>query len=96
MSGTDDLRALRTRMDELHSRLLAVLHERAALAREIGRCKRDAGLAPLDPERERAMLHAALRAAPTDGFPAEQLTRILDEVLAASRALVTDPDAGSR
>ncbi|MFN3244968.1 MAG: chorismate mutase [Planctomycetota bacterium] len=92
MGSPDHLHDLRARMDELHERLLAVLHERAALAREIGRCKRDHGLATQDPERERAMLHAALRAAPGDGFSPEQLTRILDEVLAASRALVESPD----
>ena len=93
MSGHEDLHDLRARMDALHARLLSVLHERAALAREIGRCKRDAGLAALDPEREQAMLEAALQAAPADGFSATQLTRILAEVLAASRALVEDPDA---
>ncbi|MGC6487967.1 MAG: chorismate mutase [Planctomycetota bacterium] len=92
MSGTQDLAALRARMDALNARLITLLHERAALAREIGRCKRAAALPVHDSTRERAELSAASETRPDDGFTPEQLHRILGEVIAASRALVEAPE----
>ncbi|MBK8100462.1 MAG: chorismate mutase [Planctomycetes bacterium] len=76
-------------MDALNSRLVLLLHERAALARTIGRHKRAVGIALADPEREAAMLQELLRATtPTDGFPPAALARLLQAVFAESRALV--------
>ncbi|MCB9877125.1 MAG: chorismate mutase [Planctomycetes bacterium] len=92
MTPDDPLRALRADMDALNDRMLAALHERARLARRIGRLKRDTGAAAVDPAREQAMLAAALAAAPADGFPAPALTAILGAVFAASRELVRAPD----
>jgi len=93
MTGPDDLRSLRTRMDALNAKLIAILHERAALSREIGRCKRDADLPVRDATREQDELRAALATVPRDGCPSDSLRRILEEVFAASRALVEAPDA---
>ena len=72
--------------------LTTLLHERAALARQIGRCKRGAALPAQDPAREQDELAAAIAARPDDGFTEAQLHRILGEVIAASRALVADPE----
>lgn len=93
MTGPDDLHSLRTRMDALNAKLIATLHERAALSREIGRCKRDAELPVRDATREQDELRAALATVPRDGCPGDSLRRILEEVFAASRALVEAPDA---
>ena len=93
MTGPDDLHSLRTRMDALNAKLIATLHERAALSREIGRCKRDADLPVRDATREQDELRAALATVPRDGCPGDSLRRILEEVFAASRALVEAPDA---
>ena len=92
MSGSQDLAALRRRMDELNERLTALLHERAALARQIGRCKRGASLPAQDPAREQDELASAIAARPDDGFTEAQLQSILGEVIAASRALVAEPE----
>ena len=93
MTGPDDLHSLRTRMDALNAKLIATLHERAALSREIGRCKRDAELPVRDATWEQDELRAALATVPRDGCPGDSLRRILEEVFAASRALVEAPDA---
>jgi chorismate mutase / prephenate dehydratase len=78
---------LRTRMDRLNARLVALLQERARLARQIGALKARHGLAAADPARERAMLGRMLADAPP-GFPRRELARILRALLAASRRLV--------
>jgi len=83
-------------MDALNERLITLLHERAALAREIGRCKRAGGLPVQDATRERDELAAAIASRPADGFTEAQLHSILGEVIAASRALVEDPEAQLR
>lgn len=89
MSGDPQLHTLRQRMDALNARLVALLHERAALARTIGRHKRAVGLALADPEREAAMLRDLSAATtPADGFPPAALARLLQTVFAESRALV--------
>lgn len=89
MSGDPHLHALRQRMDALNSRLVLLLHERAALARTIGRHKRTVGIAMVDPDREAAMLQQLLAATmPAEGFPPAALARLLQMVFAESRALV--------
>lgn len=88
-----ELRALRAEMDTLNERLVAVLHERARLARRIGRCKRALGIAAGDDVREQQMLDAASTSMPPDGFPPTALRGILAEVFARSRELVHDADA---
>ena len=54
---TVELRRLRKRIDALDRRLVAMLNERAELAREAGRAKRAAGRRAIrDAEREREVL----------------------------------------
>jgi chorismate mutase len=74
-------------MDRLNARLVALLQERARLARRIGTLKARHGLAASDPARERAMLARMLADAPA-GFTRRELERVLRAVLTASRRLV--------
>jgi chorismate mutase/prephenate dehydratase len=54
---TPELRRLRRRIDALDRRLVALLNERAGLAREAGRAKAEAGRRAIrDAEREREVL----------------------------------------
>lgn len=89
----DELTRLRERMDAINARLCALLHERAALCREIGAWKRRHGVAAADPAREAAMLAQLLSmpstpAEPGTGLDRAALERILRCVLDESRALV--------
>ena len=88
MSDDPELARLRARMDDVNRRLVAALHERARLCREIGAWKRRRGLPAVDKAREQAMLDAMLGEPPADGFSRGQLEAVLREVFAASRALV--------
>jgi chorismate mutase len=87
---TDDLANLRREMDAINLRLVATLHERAALCRRIAFQKRGAGLPAVDAEREAAMLATLIESAPADGFATDALARVLRAVFDASRELVTN------
>lgn len=93
MPTPPDLAAMRTAMDAVNHRLVAVLHERARLCRAIGAWKRAHGVPAADPAREEAMLADLLRTLPADGFSTAQLTTILRAVFAAAREIVAaEPD----
>jgi chorismate mutase/prephenate dehydratase len=86
-SETPELRRLRRRIDALDRRIVALLNERAALAREVGRAKSAAGWRAIrDADRERDVL---LRAAMANGGPMPQadLLAIYRRLIAATRAL---------
>jgi len=83
---TDDLDALRRRIDSLDRRLLDALKERAATAREIGRIKSQGDRAAFDPGREREVLRKLLEQN-AGTFPPEALEAVFREIISASRAL---------
>jgi chorismate mutase/prephenate dehydratase len=86
---TPELRRLRRRIDALDRRIVAILNERAALGREVGRAKSAAGWRAIrDAERERDVL---LRVAMANGGPMPQadLLAIYRRLIAATRALET-------
>lgn len=84
-----DVARLRERMDRVNAKLVAVLQERARLARSIGRAKARHRLAAADPSREREMLAGLLASAPR-GLREAELARVLRAVFAASRRLVVE------
>jgi chorismate mutase/prephenate dehydratase len=92
---TAELRRLRKRIDALDRRLVALLNERAELARDAGRAKRAAGYRAIrDAEREREVL---LRVTITNEGPLAQadLLALYRRLFAATRALETrDRDQG--
>jgi chorismate mutase/prephenate dehydratase len=84
---TPEMRRLRRRIDALDRRIVAILNERAALGREVGRAKMAAGWRAIrDAERERDVL---LRVAMANGGPMPQadLLAIYRRLMAATRAL---------
>jgi chorismate mutase len=85
----DELTLLRGEMDELNRRLVAALHERAALCRRIAAAKRRLSLPAVDAARETAMMTALVASVPGDGFAVAALANVLQVVFAESRALVT-------
>ncbi len=77
---------IRNAIDAVDRRIIALLQERATLAREIGQVKKELGLPILDPAREgkiRKMIAQGLQG-PMD---AQQLTRIYEMIMAESRRL---------
>ncbi len=76
----------RTRIDELDRQLLGLLSQRAALAIDIGRAKRDAGAPVFVPEREQDILDELTRLNPGP-LPAAAIRAIWSEILSASRSL---------
>jgi chorismate mutase / prephenate dehydratase len=102
---TVELRRLRRRIDALDRRLVAILNERAELAREAGQAKRAAGYRAIrDPDREREVL---LRVTMANQGPLRQadLLALYRRLMVATRALEArdrdrvranpDPDGGA-
>ena len=84
---TPELRRLRRRIDVLDRRIVALLNERARLAREAGQAKAEAGRTVIrDAEREREIL---LRVSMANGGPMPQadLLALYRRLFAATRAL---------
>ena len=84
---TAELRRLRRRIDALDRKLVALLNERAALAREAGRAKSAAGRTAIrDIEREREVLLRVTIA--NDGpMPQADLLAMYRRLFSATRAL---------
>jgi chorismate mutase/prephenate dehydratase len=80
------LRPLRDRIDEIDSRLVGLLNQRAALAMEVGQIKSRVKAPVFRPERERQVIARVLRenAGPLRG---EHLAAVWREIMAASRML---------
>ena len=86
---TPELRRLRWRIDALDRRIVALLNERADLAREAGRAKTAAGRRAIrDAEREREVL---LRVTMANGGPLPQadLLAVYRRLMTATRELET-------
>lgn len=97
LGETPELRRLRGRIDALDRRLVKLLNERAALAREVGREKLATDRRPIrDLEREREIL---LRVAMANAGPMPQsdLVALYRRLFAATRALeARDRQAATR
>lgn len=86
---TADLRRLRGRIDALDRKLVALLNERAELAREAGRAKSAAGRKAIrDAEREREVL-LRVTIANEGPLPQADLLALYRRLFAATRALET-------
>jgi len=81
-----EIENLRKKIDAIDRQILALINERAGLARDIGKLKRENNLFFYNPEREREILEkiAGLNRGP---FPAEAVKSIYREIISASRAL---------
>ena len=86
---TPELRRLRRRIDALDRRIVALLNERAKLAREAGEAKTDAGRRAIrDAEREREVL-LRVSMANEGPLPQADLLALYRRLFVATRALET-------
>ena len=84
---TAEVRRLRTKIDALDRKLVALLNERAELARQTGRAKDAAGVKPIrDAEREREVL-LRVSMANTGPLPQADLLALYRRLFVATRAL---------
>jgi len=77
---------IRNAIDAVDRRIIALLQERATLASEIGRVKKELGLPILDPARE-GRIRDKLARGPRGPMDTEQLVRIYEMIMAESRRL---------
>lgn len=94
---TVELRRLRQRIDALDRRIVGLLNERAALARDAGRAKAAAGRRAIrDAEREREVL-LRISMANEGPLPQADLLALYRRLFVATRALETrDRDRDAR
>ena len=84
---TPELRRLRRRIDALDRRIVALLNERASVARDAGRAKAAAGRRPIrDAEREREIL-LRVSMANEGPLPQAELLALYRRLFLATRAL---------
>jgi chorismate mutase len=83
-----DIAEWRTKIDELDRKLVELLNQRAAAAREIGRLKRDTNLPIYEPEREK-VIYANVRAANRGPLADLQLTQIFERIIDIMRKVQT-------
>ena len=81
-----DLDALRRSIDEIDSRLLALIEERVRLVLSVGDYKRQHGLPIYDPERERKLIER-LTAEAREPLEPGTVRRIFERLIDESRRL---------
>ncbi|MFO0547295.1 MAG: chorismate mutase [Polyangiaceae bacterium] len=83
--ATSAIEELRAQIDRLDRVVVSTLAERRRVVAELAGLKRDAGLAAVDSERERALADRWARAAEEEGLPPELAAAVLEVVLRHSR-----------
>jgi len=80
---------LRNAIDTVDSRIIELLQERSSLASEIGKVKREIGMAILDPARE-GKIRKKLAAGAKGPMDTDALIRIYEVIMEESRRLQKD------
>ncbi|MEO7457154.1 MAG: chorismate mutase [Gemmatimonadaceae bacterium] len=75
----------RGEIEEIDRRIVALIAERLAVAKQTARAKRAAGLAILDPQREAEVIRRAGVLAREHGLPAEAVREIYWQLVGLSR-----------
>jgi len=81
-----DIADWRKKIDELDRKLVEMLNQRAHMAQEIGRLKRNTSLPIYEPERERMILEN-VRGANQGPLPDHELALIFERIIDVMRAL---------
>lgn len=84
--STSKLKNLRSQIDRIDRKLLALLNDRSRVALKVGKIKRETNKEIYAPQREKALLDALARRN-KGPFPDHALRAVFREVLSASRAL---------
>ena len=98
MTETDAITALarcREQIDELDRKLVALLNERTCIVEEIGRVKREAGMAIYEPKRETQVFEniTTSNRGPLDADGLKRIfERIIDEMRRVQKERMVDAD----
>jgi chorismate mutase len=79
------LAAWREQIENIDRSLISLIAERVLAAREVGRAKRNAGLAIMDPAREAAVVRRAVELARAQGLDEEDVREIFWHIIGMSR-----------
>ena len=82
---TSSIESVRAQIEAVDERLIAVIAERVALAREAGRAKQAAGQPVVDPAREAAVVSRASALARAAGLPDDEVRALYWRLMAMSR-----------
>jgi 3-deoxy-7-phosphoheptulonate synthase/chorismate mutase len=82
----EEIGSLRRAIDDIDSRLLALLAERLSVVHQVGEEKRDKGLPVFDPVREERLLKKLIRAAPEE-FDEQSVRNIFAAIVGECRRL---------
>jgi chorismate mutase len=80
---------LRSAIDTVDSRIIEMLQERSSLAREIGKVKKEIGIAILDPARE-GKIRKKLAGGAKGPMDTDALIRIYEVIMQESKRLQED------
>lgn len=89
MADPMDIADWRKKIDEIDLKLVKLLNERARMAQEIGRLKRDTQMPIYEPEREKTILEN-VRRQNHGPLPNEELVRIFERMIDVMRKLQKD------
>ncbi len=84
-----DIADWRKQIDEIDRKLVELLNQRARMAQEIGRLKRNTHMPIYEPDREKAILEN-VRRQNQGPLPAEELARIFERMIDVMRKLQKD------
>ena len=97
--GEAQVDVLRRRIDQIDDQLMRLLNSRSACAVEIGRIKRQIGMAVYQPEREKWILERAEKNNPgplDSGAVRRVFERVIDESRRLERLAASDPPPDPR
>jgi chorismate mutase len=89
MAGSMDIADWRKKIDEIDRKLVELLNQRAKMAQEIGRLKRNTQMPIYEPEREKTILEN-IRRENQGPLPHEELARIFERMIDVMRKLQKD------
>lgn len=84
---SDELHRLRSEIEETDRALVRLIARRVEMARRVGAVKHDAGLPPLDPAREAAVIRRVGEIAREEGVSEEAIRELFWHVIAMSRSV---------
>ena len=95
---SDELAALRARIEQVDASIVALVAERQQLAHSVGMHKRSHGLPVIDPAREAAVITRAGILARDAGLPEDHVRALFRQLVALSRRAQSpnDPAAAPR
>lgn len=82
---SEDIKALRERIDYIDEEIVKLLAERVKVAKDIGRLKKEKGLPIVDSKRENEVYSRARRLALENGLSPEDCEKIFKEIVKMCR-----------